>query len=230
MNVEAILVSNEALGFVMLLILATFGYFNRSFVLDIWRDEDRFWRVIARLALASTLALIAWGSIADNWRGIAEIPYRYIQIWASKKIEYDPPPDWVRNVTGILLVISLIFMACLVARHIGGYFMQMALIFPAVAVWIPLFIVRQRLDFNLGLGFGGSWTNPIDVIGYLLFLGAAWVVGTLALLSTYIILLMLVALPVTLILDITRLRRPRVKGEATGYFQSMSDRGTPKSY
>jgi hypothetical protein len=52
------------------------------------------------------------------------------------------------------------------------------------------------------------------------------VVDTLSLLSTYIILLMLVALPVTLLLDITRRRRPRVKGEASGYFQSMSDRGT----
>jgi hypothetical protein len=225
-NVEAILISNEALGVAMLLILSLFGYLNRSFVIEIWRDEDRFWRVISRTALASTLALIIWGSIADNWRSIAELPYRYIQIWDSKKVEYDPPPDWVRNITAILLVISLIFMACLVARHVGGYFLQMALIFPAAAAWIPLFIVRQRLDFNLGLGFGGSWTNPIDVIGYLLFLGAAWVVDTLSLLSTYIILLMLVALPVTLLLDITRRRRPRVKGEASGYFQSMSDRGT----
>lgn len=227
MDIEAILASNEALGVAMLLLFGLFGYLNRSFLLDIWRDDDRFWRVIARLSLGANIALIGWGSIADNWRSIAEIPYRYIQIWESRKAEFNPPADWVRNVTGILFVCSLIFTACLVSRHVGGYFLQFALIFPATAAWIPLFIVRQRLDFNLGLGFDGSWTNPVDVIGYLLFLGAAWVVDSLALLATYVILLMIVAIPITLVLDLTRLRRPRVKGEAAGYFQSMSDRRAP---
>ena len=124
------------------------------------------------------------------------------------------------------MILSLIFTACLVARHVGGYFLQLVLILPAAAAWIPLFIVRQRLDFNLGLGFGGSWTSPLDVIGYLLFLFAAWVVDTLALLATYIILLMVVALPVTLILDLLRRRHPRSTGTASSYFESMTDRRT----
>ncbi|MCC6704535.1 MAG: hypothetical protein IT334_06640 [Thermomicrobiales bacterium] len=229
MDIEAILVSNEMLGVAMLTILAIFARFNRAFLRDVWRDQDRFWRIIARLALVSGLALIVWGSVADNWRSIAEYPYRYIQIWESKRIEYNPPPDWARDITVTLLIVTLVLTACLVARHVGGYIMQAVLIFPALAAWIPLFIVRQRLDFNLGLGFGGSWSSPVDVIGYLLFLVAAWVVDSLALFATFVILLMLVALPITLLLDITRLRRPRVKGEATGYFQSMSDRSAPGS-
>lgn len=229
MDIEAILTSNEMLGVAMLAILAIFARFNREFLRDVWRDQDRLWRIIARLALISGLSLIVWGSVADNWRSIAEYPYRYIQIWESKRVEYNPPPDWARDITIALLIITLILTACLVARHVGGYFMQAVLIFPALAAWIPLFIVRQRLDFNLGLGFGGSWSSPVDVIGYLLFLVAAWVVDSLALFATFVILLMLVALPVTLLLDITRLRHPRVKGEAAGYFQSMSDRSAPGS-
>jgi hypothetical protein len=227
MSLESILISNEMLGVAMLGMLAALGHVNREFLRDVWRDQDRLWRVIARTALVANLALLVWGSIADNWRSIAEIPYRYIQIWDSKRIEHNAPADWVRDITTVLLVIALVFTACLVARHVGGYIFQLVLILPAAVAWIPLFIVRQRLDFNLGLGFDGSWTSPLDVIGYLLFLVAAWVVDGLSLFATYIILLLLVALPVTLLLDITRLRRPRVKGEATGYFQSMSDRRAP---
>ena len=226
MDIESILSSNEMLGIAMFAFLALLGYANRSFLRDIWRDDERFWRVIARLSAISTIGLLAWGTIFDNWRSIAELPYRYIQVWESKRAEYDPPPDWVRDITTALLILSLIFTACLVARHVGGYFLQLVLILPAAAAWIPLFIVRQRLDFNLGLGFGGSWTSPLDVIGYLLFLFAAWVVDTLALLATYIILLMFAALPVTLILDLLRRRHPRATGTASSYFESMTDRRT----
>jgi len=224
MDIEAILTSTEMLGVAMLVILAVIGHMNRSFLRDVWNDPDRLWRILARLSLLSLLSLIVWISVADNWRSIAEIPYRYIQIWESKKVEYNPPADWIRDVSLVLLIFALVFTACLVARHVGGYFMQIALILPAIAAWIPLFIVRQRFDFNLGLGFDSSWTSPIDVIGYLLFLVAAWVIASLALFATFVILLMLVSLPITLLLDITRLRRPRVKGEASNYFESLSDR------
>ncbi len=224
MDIESILASNEMLGLWMFFLLAIFGHFNREFLRDIWRQDERLWRIIARLSLGSVLGLLIWGSLFDNWRSIAEIPYRYIQVWESRRVEYNPPPDWARDGTMVLLVLALFFTACLVARHVGGYFMQLALMLPAAAAWIPLFIVRQRFDFNLGLGFDGSWTDPIDVIGYLLFLVASWTITSLALFATFIILLMIVALPVTLLLDITKLRHPRVKGEANSYFQSMSDR------
>lgn len=224
MDIEAILASNEALGVAMLVLLATFGHLNRQFLRDIWRQDERLWRIIARLSLGSVLALLAWGSLFDNWRSIAEIPYRYIQVWESRRVEFNPPPDWARDGTLILLVLALVFTACLVARHVGGYFMQIALLLPACAAWIPLFIMRQRFDFNLGLGFDGSWTSPLDVTGYLLFLLASWAITSLALFATFIILLMIVSLPVTLLLDITRLRHPRAKEEAKSYFQSMSDR------
>jgi hypothetical protein len=131
MDIETIFAGNEMLGVALLAILATLTWKNRSFFRDVWNDQDRFWRVIARLALASLLtpllALIAWGSLADNWRQLAGSPYRLIQMFPSKRVEVNPPAEWVRDITVVLLVLALFFTACLVARHIGGYVMQMAL-------------------------------------------------------------------------------------------------------
>jgi hypothetical protein len=222
MDIEHVLASNEMIGVALLAILPALVYKNRSFFRDVWNDQDRLWRVIARLALISLLTLIAWGSLADNWRQLSGTPYRLIQMFPSKRAEVNPPAEWVRDITIVLLVLALFFMACLVARHIGGYVTQMALLMIAVVAWLPFFILRQRLDLNLALGFDGSWTSPLDVAGYVLFTLAAWTVDSLVLVMTFIVLLIVVSLPVTLLLDITRLRKPRVRGEANSYFRALS--------
>lgn len=228
MEIDSILASNEALGVALFAILSFLVYKERSFFRDVMRDPDRLWRVIARLALVSLLALLLWGSLADNWRQLAGTPYRVIQMFPSKRVEVDPPAYWVRDITIALIVLALIFTACLVARHIGGYVMQLALLMIAAVAWLPFFILRQRLDLNLALGFDGSWTSPLDVAGYLLFVLAAWAIDSLVLVMTFVVLLVFVSLPVTLLLDITRLRRPRVRGEANSYFQSLSHRQQPR--
>ncbi len=228
MNVEHALASNEVLGVALFAILTLLVYKNRSFFRDVRHDQDRLWRVIARLALISLLALIIWGSVADNWRQLAGTPYRVIQMFPSKRVEVDPPAAWVRDITAVLIVIALVFTACLVARHIGGYVTQLALLMIAVVSWIPFFILRQRLDLNLALGFDGSWSSPLDVAGYVLFVLAAWVIDSLVLLLSFVVLLILVSLPVTLLLDITRLRKPRVRGEANSYFRALSHRQQPR--
>lgn len=228
MEIDSILASNEALGVALFAILSFLVYKERSFFRDVMRDPDRLWRVIARLALVSLLALLVWGSLADNWRQLAGTPYRVIQIFPSKRVEVNPPAEWVRDVTIVLIVIALFFTACLLARHIGGYVIQLALLMIAAVAWLPFFILRQRLDLNLALGFDGSWTSPLDVAGYLLFVLAAWAIDSLVLVMTFVVLLVFVSLPVTLLLDITRLRRPRVRGEANSYFQSLSHRQQPR--
>jgi hypothetical protein len=228
MKIETILASNEALGVALLAILAVIVYKERSFFRDVFNDPDRLWRIIPRLALLSLLSLIAWGSLADNWRQLGGTPYRVIQMFPSKRVEVNPPAEWVRDITIALIIAALFFTACLVARHIGGYVTQMALLMIAAVAWMPFFILRQRLDLNLALGFDGSWTSPLDVAGYLLFVLAAWAIDSLVLIMTFVVLLIIVSLPVTLLLDITRLRRPRVRGEANSYFQSLSHRQQPR--
>jgi hypothetical protein len=224
MDIETFLAGNVSLGIASIVFMLILARVNRPFLRDVWNDPDRLWRVIARLALIANAALVLWLTIQDNWRQLSGAPYRSIQIFPSKRIEYNPPPGNIRQITFILLGIALVFTACLLARHVGGYAMQLVILMMSAVAWVPFFILRQRLDINLALGFDGSWKNPLDAFSYLLFVVLAWITDFGVALLTYLVLLCVVALPVTLILDITRLRRPKVRGEANSYFRSLAHR------
>lgn len=224
MEIDRLLASNPALGVALIGVLVVVSWANRSFLRDVVRDPDRLWRLIARITLATTAVFLAWTSAFDNWRQLVGIPYRMTQRFPSKRVEYNPPSDEVRTITFILLAVSMLFVACLVARHVGGYGTQAILFFVGFVFWLPLFIFRQRFNINLGLGFEGEVTAPLDVLGYLLWVLGAWLIEIAIILSTYFVLLSLVALPVTLLLDITRLRQPRTTQEATAFFASFHER------
>jgi hypothetical protein len=84
--------------------------------------------------------------------------------------------------------------------------------------------MRRRSDVNLALGFGGDPSSPRDLIGYALFLLFDWLAVSMLILATYLILTMVVALPLTLLLDLTRLRRPRTTGEAGAFYSALAGR------
>lgn len=224
MEIDRLLASNAMLGVALVVVLLAIGRANRTFIRDVARDPDRFWRLMARFALVSVLAFTVWTSTFDNWRQLIGLPYRMTQRYASQRVEYDPPSAEVRFITFILLGLALIFVAGLVARHVGGYGTQMLIFFGAMLFWIPLFVLRLRFNINLSLGFDGNLTAPLDVLGYVLWLLMAWMIEISIILATIGTLLAVVALPVTLILDATRLRHPRTNTEAAAFFASLSRR------
>jgi hypothetical protein len=224
MQIDRILASNGMLGVVLVVLLLAAGRANRGLVRDVARDPDRLGWLRAKLAVAAGGVFIAWTSLFDNWRQLNGLPYRLTGQFPSERIEYNPPSAEVRTITLVLLAISLVFAACLLARHVGGYGVQVVIFLGAVICWLPLFIVRQRLNVNLGLGFEGDASAPLDVLGYLLWVVMAWLIEILLILASYLTLLAVVALPVTLLLDLTRLRQPRVTKEAAPFFASLHER------
>jgi hypothetical protein len=224
MRVDNMLASNEALGLALCLVLAVIALKNRGFLREIFNDPDRLWRIIPRVALIETAVLVVWTSLFDNWRQVIGLPYRLSQKWPSQRVEYNPPSDDVRTVTMILLAVSLVLVACVVARHVGGVIIQILLFMAAVTFWAPIFAIRQRFDVNLSLGFDGSITSPVNVVGYLLWVLMAWSLDIIVIMLTYVLLLSLVAIPVTILLEITRLRQPKVTKEADSFFASLQER------
>ncbi len=224
MDVDRILASNQALGCALVVVLFLVGRANRSFLRDVGRDGELLWRVIARWALIALAALLVWGTLFDNWRQLVGAPFRVAQRFPSQRVEYGAPSTEVRTVTVLLLGITLVPVACLLARHVAGYVLQVILAFGAIVLWIPLFAIRQRLNVNLAFGFDGSWTSPVDILGYGLFILLAWLFEMSLILLLFTILLALVALPVTLVLDLIGRRRPRTTTEATAFFGSFSQR------
>jgi hypothetical protein len=226
MHVDSLLASNIMLGIVLSLLLLFIGFKNRGFVHEIADDPDRLWRFIPRAAFIATAALIAWISVFDNWRQLIGLPYRLSQRFPSQRVEYNPPSDDVRTVTYILLAVSLVLVACVVARHVGGIVIQLILFMAAVTFWAPIFAIRQRFDINLATGFEGKVTSPLDVIGYLIWVLMAWGIDIIVIVLSYVLMLSIVAIPVTILLDITRLRQPKVTKEADSFFASFQERAS----
>ncbi len=223
MDVERFLAGNVALGAVLVVALAALGRANRSFLRDVGRDGDAPWRLLARLALGLGSALVLWVSILDNWRQLVSLPYLHSRRFPSERIELDPTPEGVRRVTFALIALSLVATACLVARHVGGYGIQLALLVSAVVLWAPAFVVRQRLDFTLALG-GANGSSAVGWLSYAVFLLLTWAFDVAVILLCYAAALAAVALPVTLLLDVTRLRCPRTTEEAQAFFAALGDR------
>lgn len=224
MSIAQVVASSEVLGLVLLLVLVAMGLRNRSYLREIATDPERGWRLLARLAAMLLVLFIAWTSMFDNWRQLTGIPFRAIKQFPSERVLIDPPSHAVRTVTFVLLGVTLVVFSALLARHIGGYFMQLIIAAGALVAWLPFFVIRLRFSLNLALGFTGSWTSPVDVGGYLCFILITYLFDIGLILVSFFTLLGLVALPVTLFLDLTRTRRPRVTDEAKPFFSTIGDR------
>lgn len=224
MHVDVWLAGNVPLGIFMAVAIVAAVYANRIFVRDVVQDPDAGWRVVPRLAAALIVALLVWGTFVDNWRQLVDLPYRLSQEFPSKRFEFDPTPDGLRMVTFALAIVSLVPVAALFARHIGGYIVQAVVLIGALVFWAPLFAIRHRLDLNLALGFGGDLTSPADIFAYAFYLLLDWFAVGMIVLASYLIAAMLVALPTTLVLDLTRHRHPSTTTEATGYFADLGRR------
>ena len=224
MHVDVWLAGNVPLGLFMIVLVVAMVRANRIFVRDVVNDPDAGWRIVPKLAAVSVLAFLVWGTFVDNWRQIIDLPYRLSQRFPSKRVEFDPTPDALRAVTFILIAASLIPVAALFARHIGGYFVQVVMLIGAVIMWAPLFAIRHRLDINLALGFGGDHTSPADIFGYAFYLLLDWAAVGLIVLASYLIAVSVVAIPTTLVLDLTRHRRPSTTDEAADFFADLGRR------
>jgi len=223
MDVERFLAGNVALGLVLVAVLAGLARANRSFLRDVARDPEAPWRALAWVGLAVGAGFVLWTTVRDNWRGLFSLPFHVSRRYAYERDGFEPTPDGIRRVTLVLLVLSLLVTAALVARHVGGYGIQVTVLLGAAILWAPLFVLRQRLDFNLALGIGDD-PGGADVAAYGLFLVFAWLFDVGLALLCYAALAAAVALPVTLVLDVTRLRCPRTTGEAHDFFASLGQR------
>ena len=218
------LASNEALGIFLIAALIALGWRNRPFLRDIWRDGDRFWRIVVRLAAATTGLLALWITLLDRWRQLSGAPYRGLQVWESDRVVLDPPADGVRTITLVLLVASTVLVAALFSRHVGGIGTALLVLVVVGALWVPVFILRSRFNIDLAMGFGGSWTSPLDVAAHLGFVFAAWATEATLILAMYAFLVALAAIPLTIVLGPLGLRESRVKPTTSAWYNALGDK------
>ncbi len=221
--IKSILLARESAGLVLLLVTMIGIRLNRGFVRDVWNDPSRFWRIVARIGAALGLATLLWVTFFDDWLQLVAEPYRLSMPWDYQRVLYDPVDPTLRVIGFMLIVATLTAMACLFARHVGGYLLQLGTLAVSALVWMPLFIMNQRLNSMVVQGAEASETLP-EVLG----LSAFWILrmglGTLTIAATLMTGMMAIALVATLLLDLLKLREQKVTHEADGFFSEFGRR------
>jgi hypothetical protein len=98
----------------------------------------------------------------------------------------------------------------------------------ATVLWSPLFVLRQRADVIVGFGQETATGDTAATVGFSLFVVLKWSLGLASLLTSYLFALMLIAPVVTLVLDLFRLRVPRVTAEAQPFFAALGQHASQR--
>jgi hypothetical protein len=224
-SAQSVVASNLTLGLLLAALLVATARRNRPFLRELIADPDPGWRRMPVIAAGGLAVAVVWISLFDNWRQLTGIPFRATRRFDYQRIVLDPPSTGVRAVTFALVGLAVVLVGALVARHVGGYVLQLVLAAGAAAAWLPFFVIRQRFALDLAMGFTGSWTSPTDVAGYVAFILIGWGFEIGLIVVSFAALLGIAALPVTLVLDLLRIRRPRITKEADPFFNAIGGRG-----
>ncbi len=219
----AFLGSNLAVGLLLLALLLALVWRQRHNLDVLFTSPQRSWRALAWLGFGSTAALALWGTFADNWRKMIGEALDINERYLSQRLVLEPVARDVRAVTLVLLALSLLTMAPLFARYVGGYGYQLALMILGGTLFFPGFFLRQRLDTVLVSTLLFDLPPPLSLgmLATIIFVVLDYAANVALLVITYLGLLGLVALPVTLVLDLLRQREPPPDREPEAYYAEL---------
>ncbi|MGN6812978.1 MAG: hypothetical protein ACTHMP_19105 [Thermomicrobiales bacterium] len=222
---EEFLPGNLALGLAWGVTLAVFGWWQRSALADITWPRQQGWRRLAWAAWGAAGALLLWGSLADNWRKMLGELLDLKEPYPSQRAVLVPVAHEIRLVTFVVLALSLVTLAPLFARYAGGYVLQLTLVIIGAAAFFPLYLMRQRLDTGLAGVVSFPSVFSLDMISTLIYLLLDYAVNVALLLTFYLGLLGLVALPVTAVLDLLGRREPPAEPTTTtaAFYTTLRD-------
>lgn len=221
------ILSRQAAGVVLILACAALILANRPFIREVRFDQSRFWRVIARLAAITGAGALLWTTLFDDWLQIIAEPYRLSMKWNYQRVVLDPVDPALRAVSVALIGLTLVWLACLFARHIGGYMLQFGTLIIGALLWIPLYVMNQRMNAMVVEGAGTAGSLP-ETLGLSAFWVVRMVLGVLTIGATLLPAMMVIALAATLLLDLVKLRTPPATTEADGFFSELGRRATQR--
>jgi hypothetical protein len=221
--VTAFLGSNLIIGLVLIALLLALVWRQRHHLDVPFTSPQRSWRALAWLGFAATAALTLWGTFADNWRKMVGEALDINEKYLSQRLVLEPVARDVRAVTLALLALSLLGMAPLFARYIGGYGYQLLLVLAGGTLFFPGFFLRQRLDTVLVSTLLFDLPPPLSLgmLSTIIFVVLDYAANVALLVISYLGLLGLVALPVTLVLDLLRQREPPADRQTAAYYAEL---------
>lgn len=222
-TIESIMLSRPAVGVLLLGLALALIAANRSTFADVWHDPSSFWRLLARLGAGLTAVTLVWTTVLDDWLQLVAEPFRLSMKWEYQRVVYDPVDPTIRWLTVALIAASLVTLALLFARHVGGYGLQVGIFVLAAIAWVPLYVMSQRMNSMVVQGAESS-DSLLETLGLFAFWLVRAGLGIAAILVTLLFAMMPIALAATALLDLTGLRHPRETHEADSFFSELGNR------
>ena len=210
------LAGNVALGLMLCLATAAIGWWQRDSLREMLNAPDPAWRIIAWGAIGLTIAVVLWGTFADDWRKMFGELLDIREQYSSQRTVKSPVAVEIRAVTLALLVPALLLAGALFARYLGGYGLQFVLIIVGFSSFFVLYLFRQRLDAGLVtivLNAPQGFTAATFATLFYILIDYAANVGLI--LMSYLTLVSIFAIPVTIVLDILGRRDPPARPSST---------------
>ncbi len=198
------LAGNLPISLVILAAVGGWAYRNRSSISLAMNDPQRHWAIVARVAVFSTTLFFVWVTALDNWRQLLGYIVVTGRQFAADPFEAATTPDMLRYVSLALLAVSVISVALMYARHLGSYaFLIICLTF------VPLFAltfneIRISADAFLRLSeFALENPSLLDAGSILFWAAGMFVIIAAVVMTAYLTLFGLVALPLRIIYGTT---------------------------
>jgi hypothetical protein len=210
------LAGNVALGLMLCLTTAALGWWQRDPLREMINAPDPAWRIIAWGAIGLTIAVILWGTFADDWRKMFGELLDIREQYSSQRTVKDPVAGEIRAVTLALLVPGLLLGGALFARYLGGYGLQLVLIIVGFSSFFVLYLFRQRLDAGLvGIVVNAPQGLTAGTFASLFYILIDYAANVGLILMSYLTLVSTFAIPVTIVLDLLGRRDPPARPSST---------------
>ena len=210
------LAGNVALGLMVCLAAAALGWWQREALREMVGAPESAWRIIAWGAIGFTVAVILWGTFADDWRKMFGELLDIREQYSSQRTVKDPVAGEIRAVTLALLVPALLLAGALFARYLGGYGLQFVLIIVGFSSFFVLYLFRQRLDAGLvSIVLNAPQGFTAAALATLFYILIDYAANVGLILMSYLTLVSLFAIPVTIVLDLLGRRDPPARPSST---------------
>jgi hypothetical protein len=200
-----ILAGNLPISLIILLLVGSWAYRNRSSIRLAMNDERPPWAIIGKVAVVSTVLLFIWATALDNWRQLLGYVIITGRDYAADPFETGGTPELLRAVTIALLIVSVVSLALLYARHMGAYVFLIVTIIFAPIFMVTFNEIRISADVFLRLS-EVALQNPqlVDVSFILFWSTGMFVIIAGVVLAAYLSLFALIALPLRILYGLTQ--------------------------
>lgn len=207
---------NWPISFIILAVVGTWAYRSRSSIRLAMNEASPFWSWVGRAGIVSTALFFLWVTVFDNWRQLLGYVVITGREYAADPFERAATPEMLRWVSLALLVVSIVSLAMLYARHMGAYvFLIISVIFA------PIFMftfneIRISADAFLRLSEHALENPQLLDAGAIVFWSAGmFVIIAGVVMAAYLTFFSLVALPLRIIYGLTQ--APKEEGLARIY-------------